>query len=98
MEMTTDYMADWREAQSQGHHPDCDGYMTSHRVTLVRKRYDNGSYSWTPTCEECGKLFVGSFGQEQDAKNVSAGHSSEVACDKRCLAWDNEEAAATLEP
>lgn len=76
------YLADYQAAQDAGHHADCDGFMFVHRVTIEV----NGE-TWRAICEECGPLHAGSYGQEVDFRRHK-GHTREVACDFRCLKWD----------
>lgn len=88
----TDYMADYREAQASGHHIDCDGYRTAHRVTIERERTTGkvSPYLYRAVCEECGPLGVGSSSSEASARSIAsvANHSSEVRCDGRCREWE----------
>ena len=82
--LSVDYAADYNEAQSAGHHIDCDGYVTVHRTEVVRTRFG----TWETRCEECGVLHIGSFGSRESAEAQGKGHAQEIRCDKRCLAWD----------
>lgn len=77
-----DYLADYDAAQAAGHHVDCDGYRTAHRVEVCP---DAGGYR--AVCADCGPLHVGSFGQRRDCERLHAGHAQEVPCDGRCTGW-----------
>ena len=77
-----DYQHDYRAAQESGHHVDCDGFRTAHRVTYV---IDNRTHR--AVCDDCGPLHVGSFGDETTVRRLYADHAHEVACDGRCKAW-----------
>lgn len=88
---TTDYLSDYRAAQTAGHHVDCDGYRIAHRVTIERERTSSSvaPFLYRAVCEECGPLGIGSSSGEQTAKALSSGHSSEVECDGRCRYWED---------
>ncbi len=67
---------------AQGHHPDCDGYRTAHRVTFTEDRT-----CYRAECAECGPLHVDLFGQRADCERQYASHACEVPCDGRCREW-----------
>lgn len=79
---TTDFYADYRAAQEAGHHSDCDGYRTAHKVELVR----NGSL-YDAVCEVCGVLPAGHLCSAERARRMGSAHSEEVSCDLRCRKW-----------
>jgi len=82
-------LADYNAAQSGGHHVDCDGYMLTHRTTIHEHRYPGtATRTYSATCEECGALHVGSFGQRADCESLTRGHAQEVPCDGRCKNWN----------
>jgi len=84
--MTTDYAKDYNEAQASGHHVNCDGWMTEHRVSVIETRFRDGYKDYHALCEACGELHVGAFGQKENAEAFYS-HQNEVSCDGRCKDW-----------
>jgi hypothetical protein len=80
--MTTDLHADYIAAQAAGHHPDCDGFRTAHRVTATPAV--NAGHS--ATCADCGEL-GGWFATPAAVVAAHRGHAQDVRCDGRCRSW-----------
>jgi hypothetical protein len=71
------------------HHQDCDGYRLSHRLNVEREHTGSKRtpFLYRAVCEECGASRLGSCETESRARDMLAGHTMEVECDGRCLAW-----------
>jgi hypothetical protein len=74
--------ADYRAAQANGHHVDCDGYRAAHKISAEPST--NGGY--TAVCSDCA--IQGSwYRTRQEAERARAGHTIEVPCTLQCHDW-----------
>lgn len=69
------------------HHVDCDGFMTTHRQTVVRMpEYPRIRHL---ECETDGKITsdCGPGVTDASLQRLATCHPGEVACDGRCREW-----------
>jgi hypothetical protein len=81
--MTTDLHADYIAAQAAGHHPDCDGFRTAHRVMA-----EPSGVGYIAVCDDCGRFAAGWHKDRAAVERTHRDHAQEVACDGRCRSWN----------
>ena len=76
------------ETAAVTHHPDCDGWRTSHRHVTEHTHREHGIRRLV--CVECGNVSpqCGPGVTDASLRGLIDCHSQEVPCSGDCVSWD----------